>query len=77
MYFLNYEFIDITGRRCCNTTLSNNNFPEMPTTTENINQYFKLQMFIILNHRVLEKLSLKYFQFKILVDIFRSGWHLW
>ena len=30
--------------------------PEMPTTTEYINQYFKLKMFIMLNGRVLVKL---------------------
>ena len=30
---------------------------KMPTTTEYINQHFKLKMFIMLNHRVLVKLS--------------------
>ena len=49
-----------------------NNFTEMPTTTEYINQHFKLKMFIKLNRRVLVKLCEKYYQFKILVSIFRK-----
>ena len=31
--------------------------PEMPTTTEYSNQYLKLKMFIMMNRRVLVKLS--------------------
>ena len=34
----------------------NSLIPEMPSTTEYTNQYFKLKMFIILNQRVLLKL---------------------
>ena len=39
-------------------TLKNKRYinPEMPTTTECINQYFKLKMFMMLNRRILVKL---------------------
>ena len=45
----------------------------MPTTTEYINQYFKMKIIILLNRAIQHD---KYFQFKIQVSVFRSGWHL-
>ena len=52
---------------------------ESQSFTKYSNQYFKLKMFIKWNRKVLEKLAIqhdKHSQIKMLVNVYRSGWHL-
>ena len=52
--------------------------PEMPNSTEYINQYFKLKTVESQNFsKNLLFNNTNFFQVKILVNVFRRDWHLW